>query len=194
MRRVTGNSLAPGRRFRFFKSLIFKLFIQNSVLSSRYEIALRWMSKYLTDDLSTFVPAMDWCRQAASHYLNQCWSRSLSPYGITMPQWVKCLSQMASNTEYISMIWLYYDRVVTILDYVYSTCCHSVHYFIFTGLDALSGNIYVNTLVALGAQSIGLCLTQPLLKSPLGRTGTIFVASVINTVLLTCTICFEDGG
>ena len=32
---------------------------------------------------------MAWCRQATSHYLSQCWPRSLSPYGVTRPQWVK---------------------------------------------------------------------------------------------------------
>ena len=36
---------------------------------------------------------MDWCRQATSHYLNQCSPRSMSPYGVTRPQWVK-------NTRY----------------------------------------------------------------------------------------------
>ena len=32
---------------------------------------------------------MAWCRQATSHYLSQCWPRSLSPYDVTRPQWVK---------------------------------------------------------------------------------------------------------
>ena len=32
---------------------------------------------------------MAWCRQAASHYLSQCWSRSMSPYDVIRPQWVK---------------------------------------------------------------------------------------------------------
>ena len=32
---------------------------------------------------------MAWCRQATNHYLNQCWSRSRSPYGINRPQWSK---------------------------------------------------------------------------------------------------------
>ena len=31
---------------------------------------------------------MAWCRQATSHYLSQCWPRSLSPYDVTRPQWV----------------------------------------------------------------------------------------------------------
>ena len=32
---------------------------------------------------------MAWCRQATSHYMSQCWSRSMAPYGVTRPQWVK---------------------------------------------------------------------------------------------------------
>ena len=45
----------------------------------------------LTDDKSTLVQVMAWCRQATSHYLSQCWPRSMSPYGITRPQWVNSL-------------------------------------------------------------------------------------------------------
>ena len=40
------------------------------------------MSRDLTDDKSTLV-------QATSHYLDQCWPRSMSPYGVTRPQWFK---------------------------------------------------------------------------------------------------------
>ena len=50
---------------------------------------LRWMSLDLSDDESTLVQVMAWCRQATSHYLSQCWPRSLLPYGVTKPQWVK---------------------------------------------------------------------------------------------------------
>ena len=55
------------------------------------ELAFRWMSLDLTDDKSTLVQVMAWCRQATSHYLRQCWPRSLSPCGVTRPQWVKSL-------------------------------------------------------------------------------------------------------
>ena len=41
------------------------------------------------DDKSTLVRVMAWCRQATSHYLSQWWPRSLPPYGVTRPQWVK---------------------------------------------------------------------------------------------------------
>ena len=37
------------------------------------EIALMWMSMYLTDHKSALVQVMAWFRQATSHYLNQCW-------------------------------------------------------------------------------------------------------------------------
>ena len=38
---------------------------------------------HFTDDQSTMVWVMAWCRQATSHYLSQCWPRSHSPYGVT---------------------------------------------------------------------------------------------------------------
>ena len=41
-----------------------------------------------SDGKSTLVQVMAWCRQATSHYLSQCWPRSLSPYGVIRPQWV----------------------------------------------------------------------------------------------------------
>ena len=47
------------------------------------ELALMWMSQEPTDDKSTLVHVMAWWRQATSHYLNQCWPRSLTPYGVT---------------------------------------------------------------------------------------------------------------
>ena len=39
-----------------------------------------------SDDKSTLVQVMAWCRQATSHYLNQCWPSSLSLYGVARPK------------------------------------------------------------------------------------------------------------
>ena len=64
---------------------------QLRIFKSSYDNVLRWMPQNLTDDKSTLVQVMAWCRQATSHYLSQCWPRSLSPYGITRPQWVKTI-------------------------------------------------------------------------------------------------------
>ena len=72
-----------------FRYVIFKRILVTDGWGISCEIALIWMSLYFTDDQSTLVQVMAWCRQAPSHYLNQCWHRSLSPYGITGPQWVK---------------------------------------------------------------------------------------------------------
>ena len=60
----------------------------NGVWGISYEIALRWMPLDLTDDKSTLIQVMAWCLQATSHYLSQCWPRSMSPNGVTRPQWV----------------------------------------------------------------------------------------------------------
>ena len=36
----------------------------------------------LTDDKSTLAQVMAWCHQATSHYMSQCWPRSMSSNGI----------------------------------------------------------------------------------------------------------------
>ena len=82
------NSLAPGICQFNFRKVICKLNLVNGGWGISYEIALRWMPQYLTDDKSTLVKVMAWCRQATSHYLSQCWPRSMSPYGVIRPQWV----------------------------------------------------------------------------------------------------------
>ena len=80
----TFSSLAPGRFEWNFRWLIFKLILGIHGWGISCEIALKWMSLYLIDDKSTLVQVKAWCRQA----LNQCWPRSLLPYGVTRPQWV----------------------------------------------------------------------------------------------------------
>ena len=73
------NSLAPGKLEWNFRHVIFKqiLVIGWGIFS---EIALIWMSLDSTNDQSTLVQVMAWCRQATNHYLSQCWPRSLLPY------------------------------------------------------------------------------------------------------------------
>ena len=44
----------------------------------------------LTDDYSALIQVMAWSHQVTSHYRSQCWPRSMSPYGISKLQWVKC--------------------------------------------------------------------------------------------------------
>ena len=80
------NSLAPGKFEWNFRFEIFKWILVIAGISC--EIAQIWMSLDLSDDQSTLVQVMAWCRQATSHYPSQWWPRFLSPYGITRPKWV----------------------------------------------------------------------------------------------------------
>ena len=56
------NSLAPGRYGNNFKTIIFKLIIQN---------CLRWRPQNLINEKSTLVQVMGWCHQATSNCLSQ---------------------------------------------------------------------------------------------------------------------------
>ena len=78
------DSLAPGR-FEYFSHIIFKLNLVNGGWGVSYEIAIRWMPLDLTDDKSTLVQVMAWCRKATSHYLSQCWHRSVSNFKYKTP-------------------------------------------------------------------------------------------------------------
>ena len=83
------NSLAPGRFEQSFRSVIFKLISVTDGWGISSKIALKWMPQDLTDDKSTLVQVMAWCRQATSHYLSQCWPRFMSLYGATGHKCVK---------------------------------------------------------------------------------------------------------
>ena len=86
------NSLTPGRLEWNLIQAIFNLILVNGGRGIKCETALRCMSLDLTEDKSTVVQVMAWCRQATSHYLSQCWPRSLPPYGVTRPQWCNTLA------------------------------------------------------------------------------------------------------
>ena len=82
------NSLAPGKCEWNFRYVIFKHILVIGGWGISCEIAPIWMSLEFTDDQSTLVQVLAWCRHATSHYLSQCWPRSLSSYGVTIPEWV----------------------------------------------------------------------------------------------------------
>ena len=75
-----------------------------------YEIALGWMPLDLTDEKSTLVQVMAWCRQATSHYLSQfdpdkcCHMASLGHNELT-----HCISILTPDTQLLSQcICLFY--------------------------------------------------------------------------------------
>ena len=50
------------------------------------------------DSESALIEVMAWCRQASSHYLNQCWPIYPTPYGVIDPQWFHCLRKYKEIT------------------------------------------------------------------------------------------------
>ena len=92
------NSLAPGKFEWNFRHVIFKQILVIDSWGISCEIALIWMSLDFTDDQSTLVQVMAWCRQATNHCLSQYWPRSLSPYGVIRPQWVNQNSTKPNKT------------------------------------------------------------------------------------------------
>ena len=86
------NSLVPEWCGTSFKSAISEYVLWIQFISTSRKIAFRWMAENTFDDKSTLVQVMAWCHQATSHYLSQCWPRSVLPYGITGPQWVNITS------------------------------------------------------------------------------------------------------
>ena len=82
---ITINSLSPGRFGCDFKNTIFYLALLISIFRSPCDNTLRWMPCDFTGDKSKLVQVMAWWRQATSHYLSQCWPRSILSYGVTRP-------------------------------------------------------------------------------------------------------------
>ena len=68
-------------------------------MSTSCESTLRWMPQNTCDENWILVQVMAWCRQATSHYLNQCWPWSLSPNNVSRPKWVKPFLLNCSETH-----------------------------------------------------------------------------------------------
>ena len=97
------NSLAFGRFINNFKSMIFKFILQKSSLGALCEIVLRWMPQNHSNEISRLVQVMSWCQHTPSHYLIQCWPRSMLPYSITRTQWINFFINVYSEVTEVSV-------------------------------------------------------------------------------------------
>ena len=77
---------------QYLKSVISEHMLWIGFMIISCEIALMWMQQNTFDDETTLVQVMDWCCQAPSHYMSQCWHSSMPQCGITRPQWLICYS------------------------------------------------------------------------------------------------------
>ena len=83
------NSLAPGRCASYFTCKMLSPNICYRFCSWGFLMnALKWRPINTFDDKSTLTQVMAWCHQATSHYLSQCWPKSMSTCGFTRIQWV----------------------------------------------------------------------------------------------------------
>ena len=96
-----GGCIGPWGIWINLRQINFKVILIINGWGISSKIALRWMSLDLTDDKSTRVQVMAWCREAASHYLSQCWPGYLSSFGITRPQWVNDLGICRHNIDVV---------------------------------------------------------------------------------------------
>ena len=139
-------------------------------------IVLRWKSLDRTDAKSTLLQVMAWCRQAPSHYLSQCWPISMSPYGVTRPQWVrkKAIPYLGSvSCEYFSEAWPHYNMMVIKFNHVVQ-CTLNILQYLFSEKPTKGTTSYLASLceiwVFLWVQSLvniallSLCFIQYLVS------------------------------
>ena len=94
---------------------------------------------------STLVQVMAWCRHTPSHYLSQCWPRSMLPYGVTRPQ--HSFSQSPVILCFALAIMLFaHPKITTILSFSWGfpskVAFCTPWSFICTPWVAISGLIY----------------------------------------------------
>ena len=95
---ATFNSLTPARCGNNFKNAFSVLIYRIVACALAVKLLLRVnFTEPKKNVKSTLVQVMAWCRQATSHYLEQCCPRSMSLYGVTKPQWVYKLVFIAST-------------------------------------------------------------------------------------------------
>ena len=109
--------------------------------------------QFSTDDKSTLVKVMALCCQVTSHYLNQCWHRSMSPYGVTRPQWVKAPLRCsiwssqppAAGMTYVEAPAMACHRVIHCLTYVHLdgtwTCAGGLHVYYMVCMKIYAWNL-----------------------------------------------------
>ena len=66
------------------------------------------VSRTLINNRSPLVQAMSCYHRATCHYLKLCWSRLLSPYGITRPKWVNYIYRFF----FLFVFWVYNKETI----------------------------------------------------------------------------------
>ena len=81
---------------------------------------------------------MAWCHQATSHYLSQCWPRSLSSYDVTRPQWINTLRPRPKGCHFADNIFkcIFLNENLKFKRYFTEMCSFGSNWqYVITGLD-----------------------------------------------------------
>ena len=89
-----------------FRLVIFKPNLMIGGWGIACEIAVRWMSLVLTDDVN-IGPGNGLVLYGTKPLPSQCWVRFMSPYGTTKPQWVNTLRPRQNGCHFADDIFKY---------------------------------------------------------------------------------------
>ena len=88
------------------------------------------MARDPTDGKAKLVQVMAWCRQATSHWLNQCWQISTMQYVLPRPQRVNQSTQLCwqvrKRSQGIFCEWYSLSCSTRVVDYVKENSLHKV--------------------------------------------------------------------
>ena len=113
---------------------------------------------------------MAWCHQV-SHYLSQCWPRSLSPYDVTWPHWVNSSQGTIQYTEVILTVWQFHYLITRMGSsksgkqvYIEMRACPLL-------LHIVMNSVSIFSIYCVSAQSISV------------QCGTTVMQSIFNQIL-----------
>ena len=160
------NSLAPGMKF----------------MSTSCEIAPKRIPQNTFDDKSTLVQVMAWCLMAPSHYLTPCWTRSMSPYVITRPQWVNAVYDSPPvQMKYPWKVWLnkspqstdVNDNITTTKQSQTASCAYSMGYTVMNSTTTTKQDILWDILSIVISPSFSRVPHQAIVNTVTGNLSAI---------------------
>ena len=158
------------------------------------QIPLKFVIKNPMNNTPILVQVIAWCHQATIHYLNQCWSRSTTPYGLTLPQDIHHLITLLYNLINIDII--SYRRLG-----IFCICekARTKNLYFTEGIRILTQNKYILNAVTNTekySNKIDICmLLVSCTANPLSHyawTGLVFVACVASDHLH-LTVAIQQG-
>ena len=108
------------------------------------------------DNKSALVQVMAWCRQATSHCPRQCCPRSMSPYGVTRPQWVNTGSLTPVLHEQTVESWKMQETLIkNIILWLLQNSGHMLTRTIWTGrhIHVIAFFIYMEAIISMAVES-----------------------------------------